>query len=146
MSIPLSFQGKPLELLLSRGAAWELQHQQQQAKQLYVRMELLFSCLVKKNLMFHFAAPVDLPCEEVAPGLFLGFQAMINRSCDLGDGPQLVEYPAAACYKKTQPKWLLLEFHQGAFVGEFGLRLAEAPRPSRYPGRLTLALVVPQPR
>lgn len=139
MSNPLIFNGKPLELFLSRSAAWALQ---QRETPLYVRMELLFSCLVKKNLIFHRESPLDLACEEVAPGLHLGFQAMMNRSCGLGAEAQLVEYPVAR-FAAVQPKWLQLDQHQGEFRGEFGFRLAEAPRPTRFPGRLILALAIP---
>lgn len=123
MSEPVYFHQHRLQLLLTPKAATALA---KRVDPLFIRMELLFSCLVKKSLLFHNEAPQDLDVQEIGPGLFVGFQAMMNRSCQIGEETHLIEFQAKR-YEQVQPKWLQLDYALGRFCGDFGFRLQEAP-------------------
>ncbi|MDT8446539.1 MAG: hypothetical protein RRB13_06530 [bacterium] len=94
---------------------------------LYVEMELYFSCLIRKRLLFHEQAPAHLEWAETEGGkLRVGYSWMMTKACNLGEvkggEPPLVPFPGDPQKKRAcWPKWLKLGFRRGAWTGEYGL-------------------------
>lgn len=92
---------------------------------LLVEMELFFSCLVRKRVLFRPLREASLEAERVAIGerLWLAFHPVASEQChiaDLGDAaPPLKTMPVTrpAAYI---PRWLRLDYRKGQWSGEFG--------------------------
>ena len=92
---------------------------------LLVEMELFFSCLVRKRVLFRPLQEAGLEAERVAIGerLWLGFHPVASEQChiaELGDAaPPLKTMPVTrpAAYI---PRWLRLDYRKGQWSGEFG--------------------------
>ncbi|GAB4356051.1 MAG: hypothetical protein Kow006_22850 [Gammaproteobacteria bacterium] len=89
---------------------------------LIVEMQLLFSCVVKKRVIFH--EQTDLPTLPVNDRLRIAFRAVQSAACDPVEFARL--YPVArelnsAAARKMRPRWLALDYRKGRFQAEFGL-------------------------
>jgi hypothetical protein len=88
---------------------------------LVVEMELYFSCLIRKRLLFLSAPHTDALCATVDRSLTVCFRPVMTRQCALRDvegEPPLESFPI----KRPEaflPKWLVLDFRRGAWSGEF---------------------------
>lgn len=114
--------GRPIAVTLSpraRKAADALQ------APLIVEMELFFSCLLRKRVLFH--EPARAPesiLERVVlhPALTLQFRPIVSEVCridELEGAPPVTTMPA----KRGEafiPRWLTLDHRTGEWVGEFG--------------------------
>lgn len=89
---------------------------------LSVEMELLFSCLIRKQVRFLEQAPAgDVP---IVPGLSAHFRPVMTRVCSVSEGgtaPPLTDFPIANA-RAYVPHWLNIDYRRGAWRGEFGYR------------------------
>ena len=95
---------------------------QQRSSPLVVEMQLYFSCVVKKRVIFHDHAKLDLV--DVSEWLRVGFRPVQSASCDPDEFARNypVQRPFDSCAAaKMNPRWLLIDYKNGSFVGEFGL-------------------------
>lgn len=92
----------------------------QQHKPLIVEMQLYFSCVVKKRVLFH--EQVDFDTAAVNNQIKLAFRSIESDVCS----PETFasEFPEArelnAVSDKMIPNRVSIDFKQGEWVGEFG--------------------------
>lgn len=119
-TIPVTLNTKTLTIALSPAARDALQ---QRSANLYVQMELYFSCLIRLKVRFYEMAPVtETPWLPVSEKLFVNFRPVMTAQCTNeyeGDEPPLTDFPIARDAPFT-PRWLHLDFRQGKWLGEFG--------------------------
>ena len=92
---------------------------------LLVEMELFFSCLVRKRVLFRPLQDAAIERERAAIGarLWLGFHPVVSEQCTIADlgtaAPPLKTMPVTrpAAYI---PHWLRLDYRKGQWSGEFG--------------------------
>ena len=85
-------------------------------------MELYFSCLIRKQVRFPAVTHADAQCIAVDDCLTVCFRPVMTRACSMdavGDKPELEAFPIHRP-GAFLPKWLRLDFRQGAWLGEFG--------------------------
>lgn len=92
---------------------------------LIVEMELFFSCLLRKRVLFHATgkAPESI-LERIAlhPSLILQFRPIVSEICridELEGAPPVMTMPA----KRGEafiPRWLKIDHRGGEWFGEFG--------------------------
>jgi hypothetical protein len=88
---------------------------------LIVEMQLYFSCVVKKRVVFHDAA--NFESLAVNDNLQIVFRPIQSARCDPQEFARnypigrVLDSPAAA---KMQPAWVALDFRRGQWQGEFG--------------------------
>lgn len=116
----ITLSDKPLEIRLSRAAERALAAR---ATPLLAEMELLFSCLIRKRVRFSDLAGQATSAATTADGrLGVRFRPVMTRVCAVADvdgAPPLDDFPIANP-KPYVPRWLDIDFRQGAWVGEFG--------------------------
>ena len=84
-------------------------------------MELYFSCLLRKRVLFE----ETVTGQEVVPGLHLQFKQMMTRACRMdeanGHAPDMTDFPIV---KKSAfvPHWLKIDYQKGQWIGEFGYK------------------------
>ena len=86
----------------------------------YVELQLYFSCLVKKQLLFHSHAP-DKHFDQVHEKLFLRFSSVTSVACSLAegkDGQPTLPLETETVQKMT-PTTLMLDYHHGNWCGEY---------------------------
>lgn len=95
------------------------------AAPLIVEMELFFSCLLRKRVLFHRpeAAP-ESELERIAlhPALMLQFRPIVSEVCriDTLEGEPPVMTMPAKRGEAFIPRWLELDHRGGEWIGEFG--------------------------
>lgn len=122
LQVVVQLNGLPLLVDWTQRADRQLHRQQQP---LYVEMQLYFSCVVKKRVLFH-----PLPSGEILPWvrvnelLQVAFRPVQAESCD----PQAFarHYPVgrvmdSAAARKMHPDTLSLDYRRGDWSGEFQL-------------------------
>lgn len=90
------------------------------ATPLLAEMELLFSCLIRKRVRFSERVADD--AIQACEGLAVRFRPVMTRVCavsDVGGAPPLEDFPIADP-RPYVPRWLSIDFRQGAWRGEFG--------------------------
>ena len=87
---------------------------------LYVELQLYFSCLVKKQLVFHQSAP-DKFFQEVHEKLFLRFSPVTSMACsaEQGKNGQPTLPLETESVQKMMPTSLRLDFHHDKWRGEY---------------------------
>ena len=118
MEISIEISGKPVDIRISSAAARALASAEQA---ITVEMELYFSCLIRKRVLFHHELSGD-PGVVVSDKLHVRFRPVMTRHCGVdyeGDEPPLTDFPIqnASAYI---PKWLKLDYRRGKWLGEFG--------------------------
>ena len=118
MASEITIDNRPIKVHLSRSAEKALA---QRAKPLFVEMELYFSCLIRKQVLFH-----DVQRQEnsvsVDDSLSVSFHPVMTASCMIKDAePE----PAKSDFEMERrdcfvPKWLKLDYKKGSWAGEFG--------------------------
>lgn len=91
-------------------------------KPLVAEAEILFSCLVRKQLTFRDASP-DLLSWPVAEGLHLAVRPTLYEMClpdDGGDVPQVVDFPVDDLVSLI-PKSIEIDYRDGCWTGSFML-------------------------
>jgi len=88
---------------------------------LFVEMELYFSCLIRKQVLFH---DVQRQADSVSAGdnLSISFHPVVTNSCmikEAGKEPEKSDFEMKRkdCFV---PKWLKLDFKKGEWTGEYG--------------------------
>ena len=108
--------GRPIEVRLTAAALRALAARD---RPLCAELELYFSCLIRKRVRFHDAAPGDSPALE---RLFLRFRPVTTAQCridDHPDGPPLEVMPVAEPHRFV-PDWLSIDHRRGRWSGEYG--------------------------
>lgn len=88
---------------------------------LFVEMELYFSCLIRKQILFHETQRQENSV-TVDDKLSVSFHPVMTKSCLIKDAePEPVksdfEMQRRDCFV---PKWLKLDYKKGEWLGEFG--------------------------
>lgn len=116
----LQIQGRPLELRWSNRAERELQRCGQP---LIIELQLYFSCVVKKRVLFHQHA--DFATERVDDRLEIAFRAIASAACDADvfardfpAGRDLSAGPAA----RMVPAIAEIDYRAGNWEGQFRYR------------------------
>ncbi len=115
----VSVNGKPLAVEWTRAAARKLAGRPQP---LVVELELYFSCLVKKFVHFHDAAP-QRATVQVTDELHLYFHAVTSTACTMDAAERLGRQPETeldtAATRSMAPKRVRLDFKKGQWQGMF---------------------------
>ena len=112
----LTLHGKSVDIHLTRAAEAALARR---ASPLVVEMELLFSCLLRKRVLFG-GAPAG--ANPVNDRLAVRFRPIMTRHCNVSDNdgpPPSDDFPIANP-RPYVPNWLRIDFRRGEWVGEFG--------------------------
>ncbi len=109
-------QGKKIEVTWTKRADEVLEKRREP---LMIEMQLYFSCVVKKRVLFH--QRVDFDTVSVDEKLGLGYRAIQSAVCDPETFAQ--DYPAgrlldSIAASKMQPSRLNIDFRQGRWQGE----------------------------
>lgn len=93
---------------------------------LMVEMQLYFSCVIKKRVLFH--DQPDVNATPVNDKLVVVFRPVESTSCDpiefARHYPVRREFDSRAA-RKMHPRWLTFDYTNGSFFGEFGLTDSE---------------------
>lgn len=115
----VSINGKPLAVEWTRSAARELANRSQP---LIVELELYFSCLVKKFVNFHDAAP-GRETTQVTDKLHLYFRSVTSTACTMEVAERLGRQPETeldtTTARKLAPKRIRLDFSRGQWQANF---------------------------
>jgi len=88
-----------------------------------VEMELYFSCLIRKQVIYPASAHKDArPIPSGHPNLHLYFRPVMTKKCMVGESsraPDLVPFPMQD-KPGLVPKWFALDHNGRGWVGEFG--------------------------
>jgi len=118
--IEISIQNKSVQIYLSKSAEKALQ---QRNSALFVEMELYFSCLIRKQVLFH-DRQRQSDSVPVNDNLSVSFHPVMTESCMLKDAePEPAksdfEIQRRECFT---PRWLKLDYKKGNWQGEFGYK------------------------
>ena len=107
------------ELRLSAAATRELQQREQA---LQVELELLFSCLVRKRVIFSEQPARGYALESTHPQLVLHFHPIVSHQCRLEEieGEQPKDDLPLAKPEAFAPRWFSLDYSHGQWHGDFG--------------------------
>jgi len=108
---------RQVEVRWTGRAARELQRREQP---LAVELQLYFSCVVKKRVLFHESEPRD--ATPVTEKLRMSFRAVLSAACDPLEFA--ARYPQGEVLSNTAaarmvPRLLELDFRRGGWEGEF---------------------------
>jgi len=93
-------------------------------KTLYVELELYFSCLLRKRVIFHETVIDDgLEVKTGIENLCIQFRPVMTKACLVGDSdvhdPQVERFPIVNA-ERFYPKWVRLDYTRGKWTGDFG--------------------------
>ncbi len=108
----IELSGKPIQVTCTARAMRTLS---QRHEPLIVEMELAFACFARKSVHFH-EQPADRQLTFVTDKLAVFFRSVIPDHCDASGETQS---PANAL--SVIPRWLKLDYVNGAWRGEYGL-------------------------
>ncbi len=115
----LHFNDKPLTIHCTARAKKALDEREHR---LIVEMQLYFSCVVKKRIIFHDHYKHD--SQMVLENLFVSFRAVEPTSCDpiefAKNYPEKRELNSTGAHK-MRPKALWIDNRKGEWVGEYSL-------------------------
>lgn len=113
----VDMRGYPLHIETTRRAARALARRDQP---LTVEMQLYFSCMVKKRVIFHEEG--EHGAERVIDNLFIVFRTVEAQSCDpiefAANYPERRQLTSHAALK-MHPSRLSLDYRQGCWCGSF---------------------------
>ena len=117
-TIQSEFEGKPIQIELSKRAEKNLG----KIDQLYIGMEVYFSCLIKKILTFKESIP-EFESDSVSDKLNLYFRPVQSQSCNIHDlignnTPTLIEFPVIK-RNAIIPSYLFIDYKNGTWKGDF---------------------------
>ena len=102
-------------------------HLSRLAKPLQAEMELYFSCLIRKRVLFT-TLPGNHPLAdntaEALPGLFISFNPVTTKECrivDNPDGPLLKAMPIKDPARFV-PDWIKIHYRSGQWLGEYSFK------------------------
>ncbi len=116
----LTLRGKPLTVSWTKRAERELNRR---THPLLAEMQLYFSCVVKKRVLFHEATPgAQLESLAVTDQLHVAFRPVEANSCDplefAANHPVRREFASLGALK-MHPAHLHLDYKGGSWLGEF---------------------------
>lgn len=111
-------QNRPVDVHMSRAAEKALA---KRSRPLFVEMELYFSCLIRKQVLFH-DEKRQSDSVQVDNKLSVSFHPVVTNSCmikEAGDEPEKSDFEMKRkdCFV---PKWLKLDYKKGTWIGEYG--------------------------
>jgi hypothetical protein len=112
----ITLHGKSLDIRLTRAARKALDAR---VTPLVAEMELLFSCLLRKRVLFGDDAAAATPVDD---RLAVRFKPIMTRRCSIAEGgahPPSERFPLENP-RPYVPNWLAIDYRRGAWVGEFG--------------------------
>ncbi len=115
----LIIDGRVLELRWTGRAQRALEQRRQP---LVVELQLLFSCVVRKRVLFH--DRVTFERVSVAEGIELAFRPVASAACDPVEFAR--NYPVdhvldnATARRMAPPHWVEIDYRRGAWEGRFG--------------------------
>lgn len=114
--------GKPVRIHITRAALRALSRH---GHPVIAEMELYFSCLIRKQVLFsEFTGPAapSEDCTRVLPGLYASFRAVTTKHCRIADtdGKPPVEAMPIREPRRFVPDWLRIDFRRGKWKGEYG--------------------------
>lgn len=93
-----------------------------------IEMQLYFSCMVKKRVLFH-TGSVSFPFEQIIPGLNIAFRSVQSDNCDpeefAAHFPQKKSLNNSAINNMT-PRVLCIDYIDDSWVGDFTIGKAES--------------------
>ena len=111
--------GRRLQILATRRA---IREQERRRQPLGVEMQLYFSCVVKKRVLFHEGEMPD--GERVGDNLILVFRPVEALACDpvefAAGYPERRQFTSSAA-GKMHPSHLRLDFRKGDWHGDFAI-------------------------
>jgi len=119
MDREIQLNGKTLKVKLSRAAEQQLARRPQP---LYVEMELYFSCLIRKRVVFRESAP-DLSGTAADEQLNISFRPVMTRECGIdyaGIEPPVTDFPMVNKAAFT-PRLLSIDYVDQHWQGQFQL-------------------------
>jgi hypothetical protein len=118
-SAVVTINGRAVAVEWSRAAAQALA---ERSGPLFVELELLFSCLVRKSVHFH-DAPPDGEAVAVTETLRLGFRPVTAEACKMELAERLGRQPVTAidtpAARRLAPRRVWIDHAHGAWCGEF---------------------------
>ena len=108
----IELSGKPMQVTCTARAMRTLS---QRHVPLIVEMELAFACFARKSVRFR-EQPADRQLTFVIDKLAVCFHSVIPDHCDTNQETQ----PRASALRVI-PRWLKLDYVNGAWSGEYGL-------------------------
>lgn len=118
MSSEITIDNRTVKIHLSKSAEKALSARD---NPLFVEMELYFSCLIRKQVLFHDIQRQDNSV-AVDNKLSVSFHPVMTASCQIKDAePE----PAKSDFEMQRrdcfvPKWLKLDYKKRKWIGEFG--------------------------
>lgn len=112
----VTLHDKPLEIRLTRAAQKALASR---TTPLVAEMELLFSCLLRKRVLFGDDTGASTPVDN---RLAVRFKPIMTRRCSVAEGgahPPSEGFPLENP-RPYVPNWLAIDYRRGEWVGEFG--------------------------
>lgn len=122
-SFSVELLGRRMLVDFTRAAA---RARDQLTRPLHVEMELYFSCLVRKRLLFKPLPPQPErrdPLTSLGGQLHLGFRPVATEHCriaDLGDEAPPLETMPVKNPARFVPHWIRIDYRKGQWQGEFG--------------------------
>ena len=114
----VEISGRPVQVQCTIAALSALRKRSQP---LWVEMELYFSCLIRKRVLFH-DGEMSPAAHEARPGLNVSFRPVMTKHCNISDlegKPPLEDFPIVSAAPYV-PQWLTIDFKGGRWHGEFG--------------------------
>ncbi len=120
--VQLSLRGAPLTVSWTKRAERQLSHR---STPLLAEMQLYFSCVVKKRVLFHEQPPGEgLESQKVDDRLQIAFRPVQASSCDpvefAANFPVKQEFETTGAVK-MHPSRLQIDYKGGGWVGEFSV-------------------------
>jgi hypothetical protein len=113
----VTINGRRVEVWWTGRAGLELQRRE---RPLVVELQLYFSCVVKKRVLFHDST--SLPTAAVVPNLRLAFNAVASAACDPAEFA--ASYPQGQCLSHGKaarmiPRRVELDYRRDNWEGAF---------------------------
>ncbi len=123
----VELHGKPVNVRLSPAAISALNHLPDGQTGLIAEMELYFSCLIRKRVLF---SRVDTRIQDteqrkqVVPGLYISFNPVTTKECRISDNPNgpLTEAMPIKEPGRFVPDWISIHYRSGQWKGEYGFK------------------------
>ncbi len=118
--ITTDINGKNIEVSLTKRATVALSRLSQP---LVVEMQLYFSCVVKKRVLFH-TTPTDFSSTQVNDNLSIAFRPVQASSCDpeefVRNFPAKTQFDSPAAIK-MRPRSLQIDYKENHWAGEYSV-------------------------
>ncbi|MDH5654616.1 MAG: hypothetical protein OEZ34_01820 [Spirochaetia bacterium] len=111
--------GKPVHVNLTGRGVKALN---QLSEPVSIEMELLFSCMLRKRLLFN--PGIKENASQIHENLYLFFHAVMTEHCNLSDYESLSDIPVTDFptdkLRQMVPRWVRIDYKSGKWKGSFG--------------------------